>query len=1117
MAQYNKNFYSSSLYGHLKAFYGEYLTEMFDAVQPFSSTVNAVIEAQLPSSFYSATSVEFTKIDPTKWTVRGTDLVTTTANSNLEFVATGDNVEVQVRLQNKGTQTVEAKLYKEENVSGTYTWVEKQTKSISTQSLTNPNTISKIAFDSFGFADYKVIIYALNTTAEAIIVGANLRTSDISLEVRSSANKTTWSSWEAVTLNKQLQSVDQYNITGQSTTRFTNVRYIQGKIIMLSSDNKTSPVVDRVELRSEDSGLYEQEGTYMIQIDMNQVATSIGKKFKYIDTIKWLPDTQPAEVELDIRSSSSRDNIFWGPITAPYRKNTNRLRLKRGITTHSVTLGPINEGSKFAFSKTTDLINWDTQAFSPKDATNTSVNYTFSKTKTNQKDPRNLLQSIQNPMNEQNRSIQFDPQPYFLTVEMTRSATRGTAVVDLIDVYQTIKYNQEVNVTNKDVSAVDSLGTGVKSLQKISDYAFTYPSTANQIADNQQTMTAAPLTYSLTDLTRRPSDVMLYFKSEQNKGARTDIATSATDEVMAKAIQRKLEYGETTGVLMHYQYGAGKVQYLRPYDRELDSTFTPSLVEDKKYRYYVTNGWPSEVHTVITGQTVNDVAEMYNTTPSAITNLNKDLLTNEDGTLTSGQLVTIPNTSTNSKVSLLFKNNTVYTQKSSHNALYDQAHGVTVTDFSSESITVKVPNAPPAGYVDWVSEEKIYTGVINAEDVREEFVRTQYNRSSYSDFNRSYTVVTGDTWDSIATKYDVHVHDLKLANEPLVDLEVGDIVTVPPNIILPELASEAEFEKENPYEISIIEDSVHKKDGTRIDESFIPIDWSGKHLPMEVTYRDSEILTAEMVRGTNANGMDPLPLSNVKQIVSVKHKTKTITYHEWDEDLQTGDFKLTSNYIDWSPTKAGTLEPAANEEYIVTYIREEVDTVQIHLDTTYFEKMGTDIVWRSLEVKVFDGVCTPTEDFKMELPTTNSFEGYNTIYKNIGYVIEDNDLWVETKIQEIDGKSYLIGTLNGKDPSKIWSPTISTGYYYLKEQEFYLYSEPIKTVLSEKELPTAKNIEYTNGSSGIGALLLPSSENVVKDSVFEATDWKKAKVFSVDFYSSPASIGTWILGLDTLN
>ena len=59
MAQYQKNFYSSSVYGHLKAFIGEYLTEEFDAQEPFSSTIHAIINAQLPYTFYPATDNSF--------------------------------------------------------------------------------------------------------------------------------------------------------------------------------------------------------------------------------------------------------------------------------------------------------------------------------------------------------------------------------------------------------------------------------------------------------------------------------------------------------------------------------------------------------------------------------------------------------------------------------------------------------------------------------------------------------------------------------------------------------------------------------------------------------------------------------------------------------------------------------------------------------------------------------------------------------------------------------------------------------------------------------------------------------------------------------------------------
>ena len=157
----------------------------------------------------------------------------------MEFLATGDNLEVHVRLQNVGTQNIEAKLFKEELVSETYQWVEKQTKSINTLSLTNPNKVDKIAFDSYGFGDYKVVIQAIDTTADAIIVGGKLRTSDFNIEIRTSANKTTWSKWEPITLNKTYSRAELF-IYRTERNALQNVRYVQGKIILLSSDNATS-------------------------------------------------------------------------------------------------------------------------------------------------------------------------------------------------------------------------------------------------------------------------------------------------------------------------------------------------------------------------------------------------------------------------------------------------------------------------------------------------------------------------------------------------------------------------------------------------------------------------------------------------------------------------------------------------------------------------------------------------------------------------------------------------------------------------------------------------------------------------------------------------------------
>ena len=52
-------------------------------------------------------------------------------------------------------------------------------------------------------------------------------------------------------------------------------------------------------------------------------------------------------------------------------------------------------------------------------------------------------------------------------------------------------------------------------------------------------------------------------------------------------------------------------------------------------------------------------------------------------------------------------------------------------------------------------------------------------------------------------------------------------------------------------------------------------------------------------------------------------------------------------------------------------------------------------------------------------------------------------------------------SLNGEDPNVNWYPTIQTGFYYLNDQEHYLYSRPIETVYNDKDIPVIRNVEYT--------------------------------------------------------
>lgn len=1092
MAQYKRNFYSSTLYGRIKAFYGEYTTEVFDALEPFTEGISGKIFALLPTSQYQANGQEFLINENLDWKKRGSYLYTNTPLSPLSFEGTGDGIAIQVQLQNKTSQQINLVLYKDELVDGKYDWVEKEKITDSNFSVVSPGSIKDVKFKLHGYGDYKVTIEAATNSTEVVIVGAKIRTSGVGLEVRTSKDLKTWSNWSRIDLHHTHIKGNSYEVTGESAEKYTDIRYIQGKLTLLSSDNKNSLVIDRIELRSDDSGLYEHDGEFTSKIDMGLVAQTKSKTFKEVNTIKWL-ETGAIGTELTMRSSSSRDNLFWGAITAPYRKSTNRLRLKEGQNSHSITIGPLDESDKFAFARIKQIKEWATQSYYPLDAGNVQLSFVFSKTKTDHRNPLNLLQVIDSPMHQENKSISFGPQPYFLTIEMDRTNSSGTPVVDYIEVLQDIEYKEVAHIMSKDISAVDNKRTGIKTLQQLSDYKFTAPRATGHGSFNQDTIQKAQHEYLLEDNTRRPSDVILYLESEKDSAARTGRTLSLQDKVIAKVFNKVPENGDTTGVMTHYSYMAGTVQYLRPYDRELDSNFTPSLLSDKKYKYFITNGWPNTTHQVIQNQTLKDLSAMYNVVASSIKRSNPEMLYNEDGTLLQGQKLIMPNDTSNNKVSIQFANGTLYTEKSSHNAVYDKSNGKDVVDLSSEKIKVKATEIKDLGYVDWVSEEKIYRGVINPNDIREEFRRKQYNQNNSFSLDREHIVAGNDTWQNLAVRYDIEVTDLKTANGKVRELFEGLVLTIPPNIVLPVISPVAEFEGANPYQVSIVPDSVHKKDGQLIDESFIPVNWDGKHLPLAVEYRESEILRAELKRGTIKNGMDPLPLSDVSQIVSVASKVGAKKFHPWNGSF--GDYKLTANYIDWSPSKAGSVEPNANEEYIVTYRRLEVDHATVHLDTDYFEKLGTDIVWRSPEVKVYDGICSPQVDFKMELPKYNMFEGYDASLENIGYVIEDNDLWVETKSIEENNKHYLTGSLNGADPSKNWHPTINTGFYYLKEQEYYMYSEVMRTVIDEKELPQVENIKYLNGPTGIGALLSPKSINLIKDSSFKDTVWTVSQKF----------------------
>lgn len=68
---------------------------------------------------------------------------------------------------------------------------------------------------------------------------------------------------------------------------------------------------------------------------------------------------------------------------------------------------------------------------------------------------------------------------------------------------------------------------------------------------------------------------------------------------------------------------------------------------------------------------------------------------------------------------------------------------------------------------------------------------------------------------------------------------------------------------------------------------------------------------------------------------------------------------------------------------------------------------------------------------------------------------------------------------------------MNTGFYYLSDQEYYLYSEPIETVFGKENLPIIKNV----GKNSEGLTLHGSILNVVENSNLIPSTFKTSVKF----------------------
>lgn len=1019
MAQYQHSFYGSSYYGETNAFSGTYETADILTEEPLKNTINVSIKALLPHANYPYSSQEYTQTGT--WTASGSYLSTSQANAKLTFTATCDRIVINYQRLAAGSTAVALKLT---------TTVPGQSSVVTNYTL---NTSGATSDQQYVITDLPYGQQILEMTVPSgtfNFASIDARVSSFTIETRAKTGANgIYTAYAPITLTTTPVSGDNYTIAGTSPN-YAGYDRIQVRVWMASSDNSVSPVIDELDTYAGDTNNRTDNGTYVAKLYMQQIASNLGVSFGEIQSINWA-SAEPTGTKITIRSRSANSGeTIWSPLTVPYRKNVHRLRLKEGIGQGYITTPLMNPASVNPNLRIDHWIKWNDTSYLPPDESSTRILYEFL-------DENNaVFYKADNPKYITDRNLMLNVvgnKPYRVKITITRRIDKASPAVDNISLTSSLIYEERKITEEYGFSAVDNNNTGEQMILDMSTLIFNPPAEAT-----------SP-TYFLEDQTQRPRDVLLYLQSTNNLPpsiSRPNYTKDHSDKIWAKIFEDiKPTDGTVTGVYKHYQYGGGTVVINQPDEIVLAPAFTPVLDTTKEYRYFIELGWFDSSKQTMNSSTVNDSVSAYWKSQQNLAR-------------------------------------TQITEWSSHNALVKNS-----SDKTSDTIVLEVVEASTWGEVDWVSEEKIYFGIVNMNDEKTDYTRTHITPDSGDSVEIKYKVQAGDTFASIAVAFQVEESDIRYVNDvDSGDPAVGSTIIIPPRIVLPKINPAASI-TDNPYKIDIVYNSVRQ--GNKIvPESRIIIG--------DIAIEEEEVtITKEKVqRGDITNGKDVLGNAKVTSVIGI--------WDSVDDPIQmpvyiaNQDYAVEGNFIDWGISDQFSLEPSAGDYYYVTYKCMKPKTVTVTMSCDYQEQSGIDRVWRSPEVKLFSGTCSPGVDYRAELPEANTWEGASDPdIDDLIYIIEDNDLWVKTWTEEQDAKNYIVGSLQDRIPKDNWFPYIHTGYYYMGQDEYYLFSEPTQVTPSDDEMARAANVTYIEGKYGNAVRFESGSQNKIRNSGFEITSTKR--------------------------
>lgn len=1068
MAQFKKNLFGSSFFGYTTTLDGYYTTPVVDADEPFDGTVDISIKATTPSCRYYGNNDEWVPLpDINSAEVHGDEISTTVKNSSLSYFLCADIITIAFNnVKNKGKVKVQCISPIDDSI-------------VLEEEVNTTNTKEKKI--EVPFQIYQLNIVQIEDTP-ATIKYIDVRTSVIGAEVKTSVDEINWTDLEDV----KLRYDEKDQVWKGSSSEKVGQQFVRARIHLGTSDMDVTPIIDNIMLSSGDMNVRTEDGWWMGAIDFNAAAEDEKVSFSKAKRIEWKEDC-PEPSYSEVRSTSSlntmpnkmqvKDSTYWKQETARYTMNRqDHPEEDWGVPYDRISLIPKSNLAdvigpsltplfyKLKYVKNLEWLSWNDQTLYPLESVGTNVVYEFYTAADDIENGIPAVFRIENPIKSTDRVISLQQEyknyPFYVRVLISRTSGLQTPVVDYFDMYASMRFDSphDINNENVPISAIDNFN-GEEEHKTIKTEQYPWPTNNQPLPENASLLKGSTRTMTINYNPNFPGQIEFFYETERIKENPTVLTAIATEKVESPVISKVIadepvaSTREVSGdrLVFHYSYDGGLVQFPHTVDRDMPVDYTPDLLSGRLYKYEVSQGWPDEWFTLPYSMEWEEVAEILGYEVEVLQAINKNVKL-YNGKIPQGMQIFMPNDSNDLDLTIKFESTqNRITEKSIWNGT------------NNEKIEATIPVEPEQEPQDWTSEEKTYTGYMNPNNQKSAYLRNQKIKN-LNHPEMTYTIKEQDTYRSVAKNKNVNILDLQKANNDK-ELKAGEELIIPASFNLPSI-SDSVFLDKNPYHVEIVPYTVKKKDGTVLSDNAITLG-SDDEPVLQTTMVESEPVTVTLKRGARANKSDPIPYTNVNQILSVQNIKTGYNYQPYvnNGDSEVGDYVLFQNQVSWSPRHANAKEPEAGEEYSVVFTYQIVDTVRIVMTSDYSEQAESDRLWRSEDVKEYEATVSPGRDRYIQLPVPESFSGFDNQLKETQYIVEDNDLWVKTTIEEKDGKHYLKATMNEDNPKRNWYPEINTGNYYLGSQEYHLYSEPIETTYDTADVPIINNTR--EGENGV--------------------------------------------------